>query len=179
MYGMVNKGLQAYVIAAYGEERWAALRLAGGAEPSAFVSMKPYADSVTYGLVGAVPEVLGVSAGAFLLELGRFWIGFVRERGYEDLLYLTGGDLLSALEGMDGLHARIQATFPELVPPSLRLERSAPPRLHYRSERPGLTPFVEGLVLGLADFYEESCSVRVLPEASEGPGHVVFELEPR
>lgn len=176
MYGMVNKGLQAYVIAAYGDECWTALRRAGGAE-TAFVSMKSYPDAVTYGLVGAVPEVLGVSATEFLLGLGRFWIGFVRERGYEDLLYLTGGDLLSALEGMDGLHARVQATFPQLVPPSLRLERCEPPRLHYRSKRPGLSPFVEGLLLGLADFYDESIKVRALPDESEGEGHVVFELE--
>ena len=70
MYGLVNNALQTMVSDQYGKGVWERIVARVPACPPEFVSMESYSDDVTYGLVGAACEELGVEAGSFLHELG-------------------------------------------------------------------------------------------------------------
>jgi hypothetical protein len=57
------------------------------------------------------------------------------------------------------MHARIAVSFPDLQPPAFRtMPQGDAVRLEYRSHRPGLTPFVVGLVEGIGSLYGEKVS---------------------
>ena len=68
---------------------------------------------------------------------------------------------------------------PQLVPPEFACsdigERTL--HLHYRSQRPGLVPFVEGLLDGLGELFHVKVHSRRMPVLSEGPGHAVLHVE--
>ena len=58
MYGMVNKGLRAFIVGAAGEATWQQIRDRAGVDVDRFVSMQGYPDDVTYALAGAAAEQL-------------------------------------------------------------------------------------------------------------------------
>jgi hypothetical protein len=68
------------------------------------------------------------------------------------------------------MHARIAMNFPQLKPPSFRLLPSTDDEaiLEYRSERPGLAPFVVGLVEGVGDLYGERVEAELVEPRAEG-----------
>ena len=74
MYGMVNKAVQDLLIANHGMEVWLRIKARAGVEDEVFISTQAYPDEVTYRLVGAASEVLGLSAAQVLHEFGRWWV---------------------------------------------------------------------------------------------------------
>ena len=74
MYGMVNKAIQDLVTFKFGEDKWMAVKRKAGVEIDSFISNDAYPDSLTYGLVGAASEVLGLSSDEILFAFGEFWV---------------------------------------------------------------------------------------------------------
>jgi len=175
MYGMVNRGLRAYVETRGGPEEWEQLCQATGSPVRNFVSLERYDDGATYALVGGYAERHGAPLAEVLRDFGQFWVSWVRTQGYESLLRLAGNDTLTLLRNLDGLHARIQLGYPELRSPSFHLEDGPDGALlHYRSQRAGLAPFVEGLVAGVAELFAEQVEVSLVPDGA--PDHEVFRV---
>ena len=72
----------------------------------------------------------------------------------------TGQDLVSFLENVNGLHDRITSTFIGYVPPHFEVEaESGNVLLRYESTREGLTPFVIGIVKGLAERFGQEVTI--------------------
>ncbi|PON19691.1 hypothetical protein C2W62_01480 [Candidatus Entotheonella serta] len=61
MYGLVNKAIAELVCDRYGEETWDIIKEKADVDIDAFISMDSYDDEVSYKLVGATSEVLGLS----------------------------------------------------------------------------------------------------------------------
>jgi hypothetical protein len=179
MYGMVNKALRAFAVEAGGDDLWARIREAAGVKHDQFVSMQAYPDGVTYALATAAAEILGQPLGDLLEAFGRFWIPFVKEQGYGELLIMLGDDLPGLLANLDAMHTSLSLTFPEFRPPSFHLETEAAGRylLHYHSERPGLAPFVTGLVQGLGAELGTRVSTSMHATREEGAEHDVLRVE--
>ena len=142
MYGLVNNALQTMVSDQYGKDAWERIVARVPGCPPEFVSMESYTDDVTYGLVGAACEELGVEAGSFLHELGEYWIPYASRAGYAALLERGGRSLPEFLQGLDAMHSRLALSYSKLQPPSFRVfdigDTSL--RLHYYSKRQGLQP---------------------------------------
>ncbi len=66
MYGMVNKAVQDLVVTQFGQEKWNEIKRKADIDVEAFVAMSTYPDEVTYKLVGAASEVLGLPADKIL-----------------------------------------------------------------------------------------------------------------
>jgi hypothetical protein len=49
-------------------------------------------------------------------------------------------------------------------------------RLHYHSEREGLTDYMEGLLYGLGKFYETEIGVELIQSRAGGASHDVFQV---
>lgn len=176
MYGLVNRAIEGLVCQKFGAETWERIRSRAGIENAGFVAMDRYDDAITYGLVGAASEELGLEPAQVLEAFGEFWTSYTIEEGYGDLLDMMGSSLGEFLDNLDSMHARIGATMPGLVPPSFR--REAQPDgssiLHYASTREGLEPMVLGLLRGLASRFDVEISVE--PLGPNEDGHARFRV---
>ena len=174
MYGLVNQAIEGLVRRDFGDDVWLRIADRAGVEPSGFVAMEVYDDSVTYGLVGAASEELKLSPAVLLEAFGEFWTSYTIEEGYEELLAMMGRTLDEFLDNLDSMHERIGSTMPQLVPPSFEREpqEDGSSLLHYRSTREGLAPMVVGLLKGLAKRYSQEIEVEQLD--GDASDHQVF-----
>ena len=152
MVGLVNQGIRDLVVARHGEAAWERIATRAGLEGPAFVTMKGYDDRLTYALVGAASEELGLPPAQLLEAFGEHWILYTAERGYGALLDLCGSTFVDFLGNLDALHGRLALSFEGLRPPALSVDGLGEGsfRLVYRSEREGLAPMVVGILRGLA-----------------------------
>jgi hypothetical protein len=179
MYGMVNKAIVDMVHAQFGSETWEAIRLAADIDEDLFLSMSQYPDDVTYRLVGAASQVLKIPAEEVLHAFGRYWVTYTAREGYGELLRVSGHNIWEFLANLDNMHARVALSFPRLRPPSFRCtdvhERGL--KLHYRSERIGLTHLVVGLLQGLGEMFGTAVRVEVLPPDPAEPEEDIFAIQ--
>ena len=161
MYGMVNKAVQDLVVTQFGQEKWNEIKRKADIDVEAFVAMSTYPDEVTYKLVGAASEVLGLPADKILEAFGEYWILYTAKEGYAELLDISGSTFVEFLQNMDDLHGRIRLGFPKLKPPVLECREISEDsmRLHYHTDREGLAPMVVGLLKGLGKRFDTPIEV--------------------
>lgn len=178
MYGLVNASIKQLLITQHGRETWDRIALAAHVKEPQFDSMRAYDDAVTSQLVSAASQELGVHSDDILRDLGKFWVPFTDEQGYGAMFEIAGPSLREFLLTLDTLHARVGAHFKSLRPPSFQFDSTAPRtlRMHYRSERSGLCPFVVGLLDGLAHRFRTSIHLEETRCARRGDDHCVFVL---
>lgn len=176
MYGMVNKAVQDLLVTHHGEDVWQQIKSLAGVEDEIFIATQPYPDEVTYRLVGAASQVLGLSAEQVLHEFGRWWVLNTAKQGYGLLLNAGGRNLGEFLQNLPHFHTRIMMIFPALQPPEFQCTDVAPGqvRLHYRSHRRGLSAFVIGLLYGLAEMFAVNAHVTHEQSRDAGADHDVF-----
>lgn len=179
MYGMINRAVQEMVTSQFGEERWLTIAGKAGVPGGSFVAMQQYPDAVTYDLVGAASEELGMPAGDLLEAFGEFWVLYTAKEGYGDLLRSTGPTLRTCLQNLDMLHARVGLSFTQLQPPSFRCTNISEQRMtvHYYSDRAGLAPLVVGLLKGLGKTYDTPIQVSQTADRATGADHDEFLVE--
>lgn len=176
MYGMVNRSIQEMVETSRGPEVWERILERAGVDIDVFVSSEGYPDSVTYSLVGAASEELDVTVDEILQQFGMHWIVQTAQRGYGDMMASGGSSLGEFLVNLPNFHARVSIVFPHLDPPEFACseiqERSI--RMHYRSRRAGLAPFVRGLFLGLGQMFHTPAAVEHAVAKDKGADHDEF-----
>jgi hypothetical protein len=136
-------------------------------------------DSITYSLAGAASDVLGAPVEDCLEMFGEYWVLETATKSYGMLLNATGQDMIEFLGNMNALHDRITSTFLDYTPPEFFLETKENHHLiHYVSQREGLTPFVVGLLKGLAKRFDSTLNIISRSEVSVDHGeHTIFEVE--
>ena len=177
MYGLINSSLQSMIREKFGEDQWQAVLKESGVPEDSFLTMRSYDDSVTYDLAGAASTVLGAPLEACLEMFGEYWVLETATKAYGPLMDATGTDLVGFLENLNALHDRITGTFLNYVPPEFRVESLGDGRhkIHYISQREGLTPFVVGLLKGLAIHFDTSIELHTMDPQSVNQGaHTVF-----
>lgn len=160
----------------HGPTVWDRVRAAAGVQDEVFLSNKGYPDATTYKLVGAVCEVTGIEGNLFLEEFGVFWIMKTARESYGDMMAAGGHDLGEFLVNLPNFHTRVHLVFPQLVPPVFRCSEVSGHslRLHYHSEREGLSSFVVGLVKGLGQMFRTPVEVTHEVVRGAASDHDVF-----
>ena len=179
MYGLINSSLQGMIREKFGEEQWHKVLRTSGVPEDSFLSMRRYEDAVTYDLVGAASQVLGAPPEACLEMFGEWWVLETAAKNYGLLMDAAGGDLLQFLNNMNALHDRITGTFIDYVPPEFKVEsmEEGRHRIHYVSKRQGLTPFVVGLLKGLAARFDTELEIVTQEAVPVSSGeHTIFEV---
>ena len=100
-------------------------------------------------------------------------------RQYESLLRAAGSDMLGFLGNLNNLHDRISSTFLNYRPPNFRVREGdgKDVEILYLSERIGLTPFVEGLLQGLAQRFNQSMEIMgIEPQSVETGEKTLFKV---
>jgi Haem-NO-binding len=173
MFGLVNKGLEDMVCGQYGEEIWEEIKSKAEVEIEAFISMDAYPDDITYRLIDAASVVMKIPATDILEAFGRYWILFTATEGYGSLMEMAGDNLPEFLQNLDNLHARVGLSFPNLQPPSFLCSdlEAESLKLHYYSERPGLTPMVVGMLKGLGEKFNTDVEIQLTHSKVQGNDH--------
>lgn len=179
MYGLVNRAIEDLVRTRFGDARWEAVRQRARVTVPAFVGMQAYPDKVTYDLVGAASEELGVPADTLLEAFGEYWTLYTAREGYGPMLALGGTSFVEFLQNLDHMHAHVALSMPDLEPPSFWCtdvtDRSV--LLHYKSHRAGLAPMVKGLVRGLGQMFDTEVRLEHLRGPADGADHDQFRIE--
>jgi len=176
VYGLIHTSIREFVQRRVGDSAWDAIARTIEVTESDFVTMQAYPDELTLRLVGAGSEALGISQEDFLHDLGVHWVTHTAADYYGPLLEFAGNDVASLLENLNRMHDQVAISFSNLVQPSFELEAAAEGefRLHYRSSRSGLSPFVVGLVTGLGTYFDEPVEIRQIESKLEGADHDIF-----
>ena len=176
MYGLVNKAIEDLVCARFGEQAWEAIKRKADIDIEVIVSMDGYPDDVTYKLVGAASEVLGLSVEELLEAFGEHWVLYTGREGYGEMLKMAGDSLPSFLQNLDSLHAHVGLVYPHLKPPTFRCThiREDSLRLHYHSDRTGLAPMVIGPLKGLGKMFNTDTNITHVSSRDNGHDHDVF-----
>jgi len=179
MYGLINSSLQSMIRKKFGDEQWVKVLSASGVPEDSFLSMRSYDDAITYDLVGAASAVLGAPAEDCLEMFGEWWVLETAAKSYGQLLDAAGRDLVQFLININALHDHITGTFIDYVPPEFKVESMGGDRhrIHYISKRQGLTPFVVGLLKGLARRFDSELTIHSQKTIPVNSGEqTVFEV---
>jgi hypothetical protein len=179
MYGMVNKAVENLVCSQFGDDKWAAIKEKAGLDVDMFISNESYDDSITYRLVGAASEVLGLPAEKILEAFGEHWVLKTAVEGYGDMMDAGGKDLAEFLMNLPNFHTRTVMIFPKLKPPRFEISEQTENSLilHYHTHREGLAPFVVGALRGLAKRFETEAKITQLTDRAAGADHEKFLVE--
>ena len=82
MYGLINKAIKGLVLEGFGEDAWKRIINRAQIEDDEFLSMQAYDDSLTYDLVAAATEELGLPAETILESFGGYWVQYTAVEGY-------------------------------------------------------------------------------------------------
>lgn len=179
MYGLVNKAVEELVMTNFGEEKWLQVKAKAGVTEEVFISNEVYPDEITYQLVGAASEVLGMAPGDVLHAFGEHWVLNTAMKSYGAMMKSFASSLPDFLVNLPNFHTRVVMIYPKLQPPQFKCtdvaERSL--KLHYFSHRKGLTPFVVGIVCGLGKMYETPCTCECIESIEGGQDHDVFLVQ--
>jgi hypothetical protein len=178
MYGMVNKAVEDLVVSNFGMEKWLAIKEKAGVDVDIFLSNESYPDKLTYDLVGAASEVLGLAASDVLIAFGEHWVLNTARQGYGSMLEANGRTLSEFLINLPSFHTRVAMIFPDLQPPRFNCSEVTENSLllHYHSHRPGLTDFVIGLLQGLGKMFDTPVVIEVVQRKVDGTDHDQFRV---
>jgi len=179
MYGLVNRAIEEMVQESYGNEVWKRICASAGMDTPTFISNEPYPDEVTYRLVTAASEQLGLPADDVLRAFGEYWVLETGLKAYGPLMRAGGRTLKEFLVYLPKFHVHIQVMFPELRPPEFECLNITEDSLdlHYRSPRPpGLEPFVEGLIMGLAKMFNTEVGIEPIALRASQADASVFRI---
>lgn len=179
MYGMINRAIEDLVRSRAGDKAWGRVCDQAGVQQAPFITMESYPDDVTYRLVAAASDVLGLPVPEVLAAFGEHWVMYTAQEGYGDLLAMGGTTIQEFLANLESLHAHVAMGFPNLRPPLFWSTEAtgASVRIHYQSTREGLADMVVGLLQGLGKIYGTPLRVTHDRRLVDGADHDEFLVE--
>jgi guanylate cyclase soluble subunit beta len=160
MLGWINDCVEKLVIKRFGVEAWRIVKQKAGCQVAdgGFFKLDHYTDKSTIDLVVAASEVSGLSVDDVLEAFGEFFVHYIRDEGYDNLLCCQGSTLKDWMSNINAIHQHLQTTFPKkMIMPEFWCEDSTEDdgslMLHYHSKRGNyLAPLAKGLVSEIASF---------------------------
>lgn len=169
MYGVVNGIFRQVLIEDYGDDAWKKISKGVSSISEESYCMNQCPDEVTYEIVQTASEILDVPMELLLNHLGKRWVDITSQGEFKDYYNIGGKSMFAFLANLNHLHASLGKTFTHLSPPAFEIENQNDDSMElvYISHRPGLTPFVKGLLQGLSYYFKQSTVIEHLPEKSE------------
>ena len=166
MHGLINKSIQAFLRANYGQRLWLQVAERVGFDPEGFEAMLRYDDQLTEDLLQASVEALDKPRGVLLEDIGAYLASLEPIRR---LLRFGGEDYWEFLQSLDELQGRGQMTLPDLELPELALRtvRGGRFMLDVRGAIPGWGAVMTGLLRAMADDYGALAMIEEV-ETAEG-----------
>lgn len=178
MYGIVNKAIQGLVTENFGLEKWNQIKTHSGITEDSFISNESYDDALTYKLAGSASHILGLSLREVLVAFGKYWILNTGHQHYGSLMLAGGKNLREFLVNLPNFHSRVMLVYPGITPPEFRIQIISEQELHiyYYSTRMGFTYFMEGLITGLAESFNEAVSIALIQAKKSNDEADIFKI---
>lgn len=179
MHGMINRGLQSFVIAIYGPQAWDDVREETGLKLQNFETMLSYDDLITEQILDAITEITGQPRTALLEDFGTFIVSEHSSPSVLKLLRLGGENYTEFLYSLEDIHDRLSIVLPDLDVPQLDLEECAPDRfkLHYQFDKLGYSTVFLGLLRAMADHYGSFVLIEHTKLSGDGVAKACFHIE--
>lgn len=176
MYGLVNRAIEDMVCTQHGEAAWQEIKRKANIDTEVFISMDAYPDEMTYNMMDAAIDTLGMQKDEVLEAFGEHCITYLGELGYSRMFPLSGNCLRSFLINVDGFYSRMGVAFGSLKPPAFKCSEVCTHslKLQYNAPRPGLTAIVIGLLKGMARFFETPVEVTQIARQERGAQYDEF-----
>jgi hypothetical protein len=178
MYGVINKAIKDLLVQNFGEGTWEKVRTKSGVDIDSFLSNTQYSDELTFKLAIAASEVLNWSLRDVLLAFGKFWVLDTSSQHYGSLIQAGGSNYVDFMKNLPNFHNRVMLYFPNITPPEFRTSvlNEHEILVQYYSVRVGLTDFVEGLMLGIAELFKIEAKVELIDAKSQINDHDLFKI---
>lgn len=179
MHGVVNQAIEGLIIEQFGKDKWEEILIAANCHDTTFYNNQNYPDSITYDLAINASKILNIELNTILFEFGKYWVLTIAKQKYEVLLRSVGNDLFEFLIQLPNFHSRVMLYYPNIIPPEFKVNQIDSNKVHlfYYSKRPGLYPFVSGILEGLKIFFDSNCTITMLESGNEEEYHKnVFEI---
>lgn len=112
MYGLICENVAAYIKAKHGAETWDRIRRLANFETTTFSVHQVYPEQLLGRLAKKATLELDMSDSELFESVGNFFVDFVGEFGYADVLALLGRQLRDFLNGLDNLHEYLKYSYP-------------------------------------------------------------------
>ena len=119
MYGWINRSIGSLIISRYGKDTWDVILRKAGLDDKGYdwVRYEYYPDEYTYNIIHSASIVLGITTEQLLEIYGGYFIQYVKDEGYDNLLKCLGSDLHSWLCNVNHLHSHLSGALPKMIPP--------------------------------------------------------------
>lgn len=122
MHGLVNKGLQRFLVDTYGEATWAEVARVAGLSSEGFEALLTYDLALTHKVLSAASDRLGKSEAALLEDLGTYLVSDPKMDSVRRLLRFGGIDFADFVNSLDDLPERARLAVPNLNIPEIVVE---------------------------------------------------------
>ncbi|MFK7764832.1 MAG: heme NO-binding domain-containing protein [Roseobacter sp.] len=175
MHGLINRGIQRFVIDSYGEAKWHATVKRAGLGFTEFEAMWTYDDAVTPAVLEAVCDVLDRSLEELLEDIGTYLVSHPNVEALRRLLRFGGVTFEEFLYSLDDLRDRTRLAVSNLEIPRLELVEHNPEQfsLHCYSEQYGWGYLFAGVLRAMADDYG---ALAFLEHKGATEGHEIIEI---
>lgn len=155
MHGMINRALQGFLVANYGDDFWAEVRDVAAVPVEGFEAMLSYPHQKTFACFAAACDLLHRSPNAVLEDIGTFCVTHPPLEPLRRLLRFGGSGFQEFLLSLEELADRGRLAIPDLEMPIITLEPLDPSsyRLRARWALPGIGPILLGALRAMADDY--------------------------
>lgn len=152
MLGLLNRSLELFLRATYGDQVWTEIAIRARIDPGCFSGLRPHPDDVTTRLLRAAASRLEKTAAELLEDTGG-WI--VQHEALRRLLRFSGSAFSDFVLALEELPGRARMISPHLDFPSISVMQPETDR--YRIEGAhwprGLEWLISGALRGMADDY--------------------------
>lgn len=155
MHGMVNRALQGFLTATYGDAVWAETRSQAGLGFDGFEAMLSYPDEVTLVCFQAAADILHKPPNVILEDLGTWLVTDQHLEPLRRLLRFSGTNFPAFLLALEDVGDRGRLVLPDLDLPEIAVEQQGAGRFRVRARwgLPGIGPILMGALRAMADDY--------------------------
>jgi hypothetical protein len=155
MHGLVNRGIQRFVIDTYGEATWRASIARARCAFTEFEAMWTYDDDITPRLLAAVCDVLDRPYEELLEDIGTYIVSHPNVQALRRLMRFGGVNFVDFLHSLDDLPDRARLAVSDLELPRLELREESAGRYSLRCSGNivGSGHFFVGVLRAMADDY--------------------------
>ncbi len=176
MYGIINQSIQQLIITEFGEETWLKVVQESKLDTTDFENHEVYDDTYTYALAEAAAKILNTDINTILNRFGEFWIMDISIKKYPALMYGGGTTLKEFMNNLPKFHNRVALSYPNLTAPEFKvIDDGNNLQIEYHSQRDGLTPMMNGMLIGLTKmFNQEKVVVELI--SNKGENGLTYDL---
>lgn len=155
MHGLMNRAIQCFVRDTYGAEAWLDVARAARLGFTSFEAMLTYDDALTFRVLDALTEKIGLPQDALLEDMGTYLVSHPNTESLRRLMRFGGVTFIDFLHSLDDMHDRARLAVPDIDLPrlELRLHTADSFTLLVCSPIRGFGPVMVGILRAMADDY--------------------------